>query len=156
MQASHFVFHDLKMVLASSSCVITIIETYDDDEVFDAIDMMNGFRANRKHLHILIPNFEENMFKNITINFAVTIEHSDGGDVNEIVIKYGRYISSQISSFPRSNCYTLSMPGIRKEACTGDQGSVPIAFTKPAGKKDKYRVWLLSTIFYPFPTWWCW
>ena len=74
--------HLFSSVLSSSSCVITIIETYDDDEVFDAIDMMNGFRADRKHLHILIPTFEENMFKNITINYAVNIEHNDGGEVN--------------------------------------------------------------------------
>ena len=69
-------------VVASSSCVHTIIETYIDDEVFNAIDMMNAVRAERKHLLLIISTFKETMFKNIIINFAVTIQHSGEGDVN--------------------------------------------------------------------------
>ena len=69
-------------ILASSSCVIGIIETYVHDEILDTIDMMNGLRADRKHLLLLAPTFHETMFRNITINYAVTIEHSDGGEVN--------------------------------------------------------------------------
>ena len=44
--------------------------------------MVNDFRADRKYLIVLVPTFDETMFENITINYAVTIEHSDGGDVN--------------------------------------------------------------------------
>ena len=69
-------------VLASSSCIITIIETYLDDDILNTIDMVNSFRAERKRLLLLIPTFNETMFNNIVINYDVTIEHSDGGDVN--------------------------------------------------------------------------
>ena len=71
-------------VLASSSCVNTIIETYadPDNKVLDAIDMMNSIRADRKHLLLLVPSFDADIFKNLTINFVVTIEHSDGGEVS--------------------------------------------------------------------------
>ena len=69
-------------ILASSSCVITIVETYLDDDILNTIDMVNSFRAERKRLLLLIPTFNETMFNNIVINYDVTIEHSDGGDVN--------------------------------------------------------------------------
>ena len=68
-------------VLASSSCVITIIETHVNQEVLDAIDMINGFRADTKHLLLSVPKFDETMFKNITINYAVNIKQSEGGEV---------------------------------------------------------------------------
>ena len=74
--------HLFSSVLASSSCIITIIETHDDDETLDAIDMMNGVRADRKQLLLLVPTFDITKFKNITINYDVAIEHSDGGDSN--------------------------------------------------------------------------
>ena len=68
--------------MASSSCIIAIIETYVDDEILDTINMMDGFRADTKHLLLLIPAFDETMFRNITMNYAVTIEHSEDGNVN--------------------------------------------------------------------------
>ena len=72
----------MSSVLASSSCLIIIVETYADNQVLDMIDMVNDFRADRKHLLILAPTFNEAMFKNVTINYDVTIEHSYGGDIN--------------------------------------------------------------------------
>ena len=83
--------HSFLSVVASSSCVITIIQTFDEDEFLDAIDMMNGFRAERKHLLLLVPTFDEKLFKNITINYAVTIKHSDGGDVNINILQQNHY-----------------------------------------------------------------
>ena len=74
--------HLFSSVLASSSCVIAIIQTYLDDEVLNAVDIVNAFRADRKHLLLLVPTFDETMFKNTTINYAVTFENSDGGEVN--------------------------------------------------------------------------
>ena len=44
--------------------------------------MVNDFRADRKYLLLLVPTFDETTFENITINYAVTFEHSDGGDVD--------------------------------------------------------------------------
>ena len=78
----------LSSVLASSSCLITIVETHADDEVLDVIDMVNDFRADRKRLLILAPTFNETMFKNVTINYDVRIKHSYGGDIS-ILIHYG-------------------------------------------------------------------
>ena len=73
----------MSSVLASSSCLITIVEIHGaGDEVLDVIDMVNDFRADRKRLLILTPSFNETMFKNVTINYDVTIEHSYGGDIN--------------------------------------------------------------------------
>ena len=138
-------------VLASSSCVNTIIETYVDHEVFNAINMMNAVRADKKHLLLFVSTFKETMFKNITINYAVTIQHSAGGDFN---ITTDRYNSSWTTSFNRSNCHTLPMPGIGREAFTGVQGSVPISFTKPFGKKDRCFIYIFSTLFSAFSNRW--
>ena len=65
-------------VLASSRCFITIIKTNGSDGVLDVIDMVNDFRADFKHLLLIIPTFNENMFSNITINYDVSIE----GNIN--------------------------------------------------------------------------
>ena len=72
----------MSSVLASSSGLITIVETHASDEVLEVIDMVNNARADRKRLLILAPTFNETMFKNVTINYDVTIEHSYGGDIN--------------------------------------------------------------------------
>ena len=77
--------HSFSSVLASSACVNTVIETYVNDEVLYAIDMVNGFRADRKYLLLLVPTFDKTMFKNITINYAVTIDHIDGGEIDIII-----------------------------------------------------------------------
>ena len=74
--------HLFSYALASSSCLISIIETFSEDEVLDLIDMVNDFRADRKSLLLKVPTFNENMFKNITINYDVTIEHRDEGNIN--------------------------------------------------------------------------
>ena len=68
--------------LASSSCLIGIVETFSEDEVLDLIDMVNDFRVDRKCLLLKVPTFNENMFRNITINYDVTIEHRDEGNIN--------------------------------------------------------------------------
>ena len=69
----------LKSLLASSSCVITIIESSVNDEVFDLIHMVNDFKVHRKHLLLLTPTFNATNLKNLTINYDVTIVHSNGG-----------------------------------------------------------------------------
>ena len=75
----------MSSVLASSSCLIIIVETYADNQVLDVVDMVNDFRADRKRLLILAPTFNETMFKNVTINYDVTIEHSYGGDISILI-----------------------------------------------------------------------
>ena len=66
-------------VLSSSSCLITIVETYVIGEVFDMIDMVNSFRVGRKHLLVLTPTLKDIMLKNITINYDVTIKYINVG-----------------------------------------------------------------------------
>ena len=68
-------------ILPLSSCVIAIIEADAESEILDAIDMMNGCRAERKYLILLVHTFDDTLFKNITIDHAVIIEHRDGGDI---------------------------------------------------------------------------
>ena len=75
----------MSSVLASSSCLIIIVETYADNQVLDVIDMVNDFRADRKRLLILAPTFNETMFKNVTINYDVTIEQSYRGDISILI-----------------------------------------------------------------------
>ena len=69
-------------ILASSLCLMTIIETNSDDGILEIIDMVNDFRVDTKHLSLKVSNFNENMLGNITINYDVTIEHRDKGKVN--------------------------------------------------------------------------
>ena len=71
-------------VLASSSCVVSIIEANDNEEVLNVIEMVNDFRVDRKHLLLLVPTLNETMFKNTTINYDVIIEHRDQGNINII------------------------------------------------------------------------
>ena len=92
--------HLFSSILTSSSCVISIIETNVHDDILETIDSMNGLRADRKHLLLLIPTFHETMFRNITINYDVTIEHSDGGEVNNNDFD-NMYKSSWMSSLRR-------------------------------------------------------
>ena len=68
--------------LTSSSCLISIIETFSEDVVLDVIDMVNDFRVDRKRLLLIVPTFNENKFKNITVNYDVTIEHRFEGNIN--------------------------------------------------------------------------
>ena len=65
--------------LASSSCLITIIETNGDDRVLDVIGIVNEIRVERKHVLLIVPTFNEDNFKNITTNYEVTIDHQDKG-----------------------------------------------------------------------------
>ena len=69
-------------ILASSLCLMTIIETNSDDGILEIIDMVNDFRVDTKHLSLKVSNFNENMLGNITINYDVTIEHRAKGKVN--------------------------------------------------------------------------
>ena len=71
-------------ILASSSCFASIIETNDNEEVLNVIQMVNDFMVDRKHLLLLVPTLNETMFKNITINYDVSIEHRDEGNINII------------------------------------------------------------------------
>ena len=76
--------HLFSSVLASSRCFITIIKSNSSDGVLDVIEMVNDFRADLKHLLLIIPTFNENMFSNITINYDVSIKHRDEGNINII------------------------------------------------------------------------
>ena len=52
------------------------------------INMMNDFNIQRKHLLIKSPILDMNIFQNITINFEVTLEQSDGGELQEIMYHF--------------------------------------------------------------------
>ena len=72
-------------VLALSSCLIIIIETNYENGILDVIDMVGDFRAERKHLLVIVPKYNEEMLKNITINYEVTFEHRDEGNISTIL-----------------------------------------------------------------------
>ena len=82
--------HLFLSVLASSQCFIITIKSNGSDGVLDVIDMVNNFRADFKHLILIIPRFDESMYKNITINYDVSIEHMDEGNFH-ILISYVLY-----------------------------------------------------------------
>ena len=82
--------HLFLSVLASSQCFIITIKSNGSDGVLDVIDMVNNFRADFKHLILIIPRFDESMYKNITINYDVSIEHMDEGNFH-ILISYVMY-----------------------------------------------------------------
>ena len=52
------------------------------------INMMNDFNIQRKHLLIKSPILDMNIFQNIAINFEVTVEQSDGGELQEIMYHF--------------------------------------------------------------------
>ena len=76
-------------VLVSSSCLITIVETNSDFWALAVIYVVKYFRVERKHLVLIVPTFNENTFKNLTLNYDVTIENRDKGKLNiQIIITY--------------------------------------------------------------------
>ena len=129
-------------VLASTSCVITIIETNVDDEVLDTIDMMNRFSAERKHLILLVSTFDATLFKNITINYAVTIEHSVGGE-SISMMKIGIALYVCLHSTDKTAIHSLC-PALGKRHALVVKSFCPSHLQKPVGKE-------INVLFPAFP-----
>ena len=45
--------------MKSSSCITTIIEVKSDEEILDVIDMVNDFKADRKHLTFIVQRLNQ-------------------------------------------------------------------------------------------------
>ena len=56
--------------MKSSSCITTIIEVKSDEEILDVIDMVNDFKADRKHLTFIVQRLNQSKLKNITISYG--------------------------------------------------------------------------------------
>ena len=142
----------MSSVLASSSCVITIVETHSGDEVLDLIDMVNDFRADRKRLLILAPTFNETMFKNVTINYDVTIEHSYGGDIsilihcNTVLFWIKKSLTVADSGVIHSLC-----PALGKRHALVFKGLCPLNLQNPLGKEINVSFYLLPPFAMPAP-----
>ena len=68
--------------LTSSSCLVAMFEANPDVIALDLIEMVNDLRVNWKHLILIVETFNENTFKNMTVNYEVTIKQRGGGNTN--------------------------------------------------------------------------
>ena len=64
-------------LLASISCLVTIAETYDDEELLKVIEMMNDISVSKKYTLLIVSTFDSTKFLNLTINFQVMVHHED-------------------------------------------------------------------------------
>ena len=132
-------------VLFSSSCIVTIIKTNGNDGVLDVIHMVNDFRADRKHLLLLVPTLNETMFKNITNNYDVTIEHRDEGNVNIILQLIPFLIMTAFTSIETDGSVIHSLcPTLGKRHAQIFNGHCPGHLQNPFGKEIN-----ISFIFVP-------
>ena len=66
-------------VLASISCLITTVKTDHVEEVLKIIEMVDEVSVTNKYLILILSELDSTAFQNITINFKVTIHHSEQG-----------------------------------------------------------------------------
>ena len=76
-------------ILASTSCLITIVEVDNLGEAFKIIDMVNEFPVSKKHLVVIVPNLDSNGLhrhlsiresQNTTINYNVVVHQKHKGE----------------------------------------------------------------------------
>ena len=76
-------------ILASTSCLITIVEVDDLGEAFKIIDMVNKFPVSKKHLVVIVPKLDSNGLhrhlairesQNTTINYNVVVHQKHEGE----------------------------------------------------------------------------
>ena len=79
----------LSSLLASTSCLFTIVETDDIEEVLRLIDMVNVLSVDEKYLLLIVPTFDSAAIQNfqqfwngenMTINYNVVVHHKNAGD----------------------------------------------------------------------------
>ena len=66
-------------LFASISCLVTVAETDDNDEVLELLEMVDGLPVAKKYLLLIISTFDSTKFANITINFQVMMHHKKTG-----------------------------------------------------------------------------
>ena len=66
-------------ISASISCLISIVETDDNEEVLKLIEMINNLSVTKKYMLLIMSTFDSTMFSNLTINFQVMVHHSNTG-----------------------------------------------------------------------------
>ena len=71
-------------ILSKISCLVTLVETDNDDEVPLLIDMINDVKIERKHLLLMVSNLSKTILKNKTINYNVGMYQKDKGTKSEI------------------------------------------------------------------------
>ena len=66
-------------ISASISCLVTIVETDDNEEVLKLLNMMSDLSVAKKYLLLILPTFDSTKFANLTVNFQVMIHHKETG-----------------------------------------------------------------------------
>ena len=66
-------------LINSISCLVTIVETDNNEEVLRLIEMVNELSVTKKHLLLILPTFDSTTVQNLTINFQVIVNHGEAG-----------------------------------------------------------------------------
>ena len=68
---------------ASFSCLVTIVETCNVEEVWKLIEMVNEISVAKKYLLLIVhvPTFDSSAVQNITTNFQIIVHHGVTGEV---------------------------------------------------------------------------
>ena len=65
--------------LTSTSCLITIVEAEDRDEIMKLLDLVNGLTVAKKHVLLITSTFVQKKIVNLTIHFQVMVHHKESG-----------------------------------------------------------------------------
>ena len=66
-------------VVASVSCLVTIVETHDKEDMLKLIEMVDDFSVAKKYLVLIAPTFGGAQLQNLTISFQTMILHRETG-----------------------------------------------------------------------------
>ena len=61
------------------SCLVTIVETDNIEDVLRLVEMVNELSVTKKYLLLIVPTFDSTIVQNITINFQVIVNHGEAG-----------------------------------------------------------------------------
>ena len=74
----------LASVMKSATCLMTIAETGNSDEISLLVDFISGLKVRRKQLLVVMPFFNETSFLNKTINYNVIIMEKGTNYLDEL------------------------------------------------------------------------
>ena len=69
----------LSALVASTSCLITIVETEDHEEMMKLLEVMDGLSVAKKFVLLIVSTFVPKKIVNLTINFKVMVHHKESG-----------------------------------------------------------------------------
>ena len=69
----------LSALVASTSCLITIVETEDHEEMMNLLEVVKSLSVAKMFVLLIVSTFVPKKIVNLTINFKVMVHHKESG-----------------------------------------------------------------------------